>query len=505
VATVGSLAWQLLANSSGFSAGAGKALKDTRALRGELVSLKGIGGSLTTVMGGLGVAIGGAALLGGLKSMVSESLQSVDAMGDLSDRLGVATERLTGLGYAAQLNGSSAEALNDSLDTVSKTIGILNEKGGRNAKVLGAMGVDIAKLSQLAPDEMFLELADAMSKLGSAQERAALAGLLKLGPDMVNVLMQGRDALEANVAEAEALGVAYSRFDADKVKRMADAWDRTGAAMKGAANEAAIGFAPIFEGLAMAAQDALALPKLIGGRATSATQQGLPNIVGVRSKEERDRLFEQHGVAAAATEAADAAEGQQKLNDEMAKFIEQLQIQADTYGMSADAAELYEMRMRGATQADIEAAQSLIDQKEKIEADKKLREDTEKARERTAREQKELFDSLKTPADRFIDDFSKITDILGPDGFVNPDLFGRALDDLQKRIEDELGMEGPATAQSTGAIRAGSIEALRAQFSGNVPAKQLKESEKQTKEQEAMRGLLETISEKIQGLAEAPG
>jgi hypothetical protein len=450
--------------------------------------------------------MGGAAVLGGMASMVSESSEAIDNMADLSDRLGVATERLTGLGHAAALNGSSAEALNDALDTISKTIGTLNEKGGRNAKVLGQMGVDIAHLATLSPDEMFLELADAMSKLGTAQERAALAGFLKLGPEMVTVLMQGRDALESNVREAEELGIAYSRFDADKVKRMADAWDRTGAAMKGAANEAAIGFAPIFEGLALATQDALNIGKLIRG-GESATQQGLPRIVGLRSKEERDKLFEQRNAGAAAVKAVEAEEEQGKLNDKMLDFIERLQLQADTYGMASDAAQLYEMRMKGATQADLEAAQSLIDQKAKMEESKKLRDESAKAEKKNTDDLMRLADSIKTPAQEFMDDFSQILDIAGTKaGFENPDVIRGGLEDLASRIKDKLGAEGPVGNQSTAAIRAGSIEALRAQFSGGgIAQKQLKEAEKQTKEQESMRGLLETISDKIQGLAEAPG
>jgi hypothetical protein len=473
VPTVGSLAWALVADSTRFSAGTAAARKNVRGLHTELVSLKGVTSGLTSVMGALGLAVGAAGAANAMRSLWTESMATIDAAADLSDRLGVATETLTGLGYAASLNGSSAEALNESLDTVSKTIGTLNERGGRNVEVLARMGVDVAKLAELAPDQMFLELADAMAKLGSAQERAALAGFLKLGPEMVNVLSLGRAELEANIAAAEELGIAYSRFDAQKIKAANDAWERTGAAMKGAANEASIAFAPIFEGLAMAAQDALNIGKFIRGSGTSAVNAGLPRIVRPTTQAERDEEFEKRQEAAAAataaTEAAEAAAAAEELQRE-----EERRIQKEE------------------SQRAMEAKRSA--------------DEFERARTREADSLKRLGESTFTEAERFGKEFSDIIDIANTQaGFENPAVIQRAFEDLQDRIRSRMGGQEITGNQSTAAIRAGSIEALRAQFSGNVPQKQLKEAEKQTKELEIMSGLMETISEKIQGLAEAPG
>jgi hypothetical protein len=484
VATVGSLAWSLIANNQ-FGTGTRAAIRDTRMLRGELVSLKGVTSSLTTVMGGLGVAIGGAALLGGLKSMVSESMEAIEATGNLSDRLGVATERLSGLQHAAQLNGSSAEELNTALDTVSKTIGVLNERGGRNVKVLAGMGVDIKALAALSPDEMFLEIADAMKTLGSAQERAALAGILKLGPEMVNVLMEGRDALEANVREAEALGIAYSRVDAEAVKKANDAWDQAKASIKGVANEITISLAPAVEVYAAALHDAINAGKIIRGEQGFGDlfdQQQRKALVGVPAEKRRLQLLQ-----------------------EMVNKGKLTQEQAQAAGLQARPPTAEEKTRDAAKEAA--ALKKEIDSENKMreDADRKEREELARADAKRLKDQMDLADSIKTPAQRFIDEFSRITDVLGPEGFVNPALFRQAMEDLQSRVGAQVRTDGPAGAQSTAAIRAGSIDALRAQFSGNIPQKQLKEAEKQTKEQESMRGLLEDIRDKLNPLAEAPG
>lgn len=200
----------------------------------------------------------------------------------------------------------------------------------------------------------------------------------------------------------------------------------------------------------------------------------------------------------------EAAEAQDKLNESMQTFIDRLQLQADTYGMTSDAAQLYEMRLKGANQADLEYAQVLIDKKTRLDEATKLEKESARAEKEQAADLKRLSDSIKTPAQEFMDDFDRILGVAGTKaGAEAPDVIRGGLEDLAEQIRAKLGTEGPANQQSTAAIRAGSIEALRAQFpGGQVAAKQLKEAEKQTKEQESMHGLLETIADKIQGLGD---
>ena len=496
--TVGSLAWQLIANSLGFSTGTKAAVKDTRALRTELLTMRGVAGGLTTVMGGLGVAIGGAAIIGGFRQMISESSEAIDQMGSLSDRLGVATEKLTGLGHAAQLNGSSAESLNDALDTISKTVGTLNERGGRNVEVLHGMGVDIAKLSQLSPDEMFLELADAMESLGTAQERAALAGMLKLGPDMINVLSKGRDALEDNVREAEALGIAYSRVDAEKIKQANDAWAQAMASVKGLSNEITLSLAPAVEVYAAALHDVVNVGKVIRGEQDLGDlfKRNLDkDLVKLPNEEERFKLLQKGVKSGLYTPDQALAAGLPK---------EMLPKGAMTGDMNQEARDAAQEKLN-----DKILAMHLDREKKRQEELDRLRKEDEAARKKEIDARNELFESLKTPSEKFRDELSKLGTMFGAPGSelfeTNRVAAVRAFEDLQDRIRGQIGGGGPVGTQSTAAIRAGSIEALRAQHSGNIVAKQLKEAEKQTREQEAMRGLLETISDKIQGFAEAPG
>ena len=69
---------------------------------------------------GFGSAAFAAAAGGGLALLVKNSLETIDAAGKMSDRLGMATESLTALQYAARQSGATNDELNNSLRLMLK-------------------------------------------------------------------------------------------------------------------------------------------------------------------------------------------------------------------------------------------------------------------------------------------------------------------------------------------------------------------------------------------------
>jgi len=539
VPTVGSLAWSLIADNTRFAAGTAAARRNLRGLHTDLVSLKG---ALTGVAGAAGFAAITTGILGAGTAAAAFVKEGVRMSASL-EQLRVNLDVMTG-------SAETGKALLGEMVTLAKETPFSLEDVASSGKVLLAMGTaagDVTRRVKMLGDvaagtsqpvaelaQVFGEVQNAGRLMSNELRQFNMRGiplLSELSEMLGATKLEIRGMIEAGEITADMVEKAFERMTsaggrfADLMGKQAETltgkWEKFKDALSlsaaGAAGEAGT-TGTLSNFLSNALDEASkALTNASSGAELFQSQgaAGFTQAGQMRFAMEKINKMAADAVAlknaqAKPTMEPNAAEleamaNQEKLNAKMAEWVDGLQLQIDTYGMASDAAKLYEMRMRGATKADLEAAQALIDQKTKLEEDKRMTEETDKANADRAMKQKELFDSLATPAQKFIDEFVMIKDLLGPEGFVNPDLFGRAMEDLRSRVEAAIGMEGPAATQSTAAIRAGSIDALRAQFSGNIPQKQLKEAEKQTREQESMRGLLEDIRDKLNPLAEAPG
>lgn len=462
--TVGSLGWALFADSFGFTAGTNKARRGAKDLRGELGGLKTAVGNLNSVLGGLGITLTGAAIAGGLKSMIGGSMEAMDNMAKLSDRLGVTTESLTGLQHAASLAGVDGDQFASSLDKMTKTLGDLRTKGGEGVKTLAKFGLDVNSLSAMSPDQAFLKIADAVARIQSPMERATLATTLfgRQGQELLNTLMQGSEALREQVAEAEQLGISYSRVDAAKIEEANDAWDKMKSAVRGVANEIAIGLAPAIEDMANSLKDF----RMVGSQAA----KDMPWLFGLS---DLPKLVEP-------TDRAKTLAAHRDKEDRLAA-AEQDRIAAGSAAAAANIAPFKQPSM-DATFAAM-ARQREMDKR-----------NAERAAEDRARDVKDLEDSLRTPAEKLRDDAANLLSLFS-DSNMSPDTLRRAGDALAKQAD---ALDKPATAQSTAAVRAGSIEALRAQFTGkSVDEKNLEEQKKHT----AALGDLKTLLGQIRDTA----
>jgi hypothetical protein len=108
--------------------------------------------------------------------------EGIDELGDFAELEQVSVEALQEIGYAAQLNGSSLEALKGSVSGVNKTVGEAALGIGRGAQTFEKLGMSAknADGSIKSFDQVLEEVAGKMEGL-SRQEQIALAE--KLGID----------------------------------------------------------------------------------------------------------------------------------------------------------------------------------------------------------------------------------------------------------------------------------------------------------------------------------
>jgi len=239
MAVIGSLVLALKTKSKKFN----KGLKSARKRLGRFAS--------SVRASAIGIAkfgaVLGAAALAGLAFYVGKAFKAIDATAKLADRLNISTKALTGLQLAANLAGVENEVFNKGLEKMIRNIGETAKLGTGDAKdAFKALGLEVNALNSMSADQQFLTIADAISKMGTQSEKAAVAAKVfgRAGVQLLNVLTQNKKALQDVIKQNERLGGSFSRIDASKVEQANDALTRLGLSLKGLVNRIAIQVAP---------------------------------------------------------------------------------------------------------------------------------------------------------------------------------------------------------------------------------------------------------------------
>jgi hypothetical protein len=227
-------------STAAFTAGAKKAIASTKSL---VSSFKGLG----SVAGGLA----GGASAAGLAMMVKESIALGDETAELASKLGVSTEALTRLQYAAKLTGSNMEDVGGAIQKLNVNLG----KGGKGVDAaLASIGLTAEQLKAADPATAFAMIADGIKQIDSPADRAAtiMALMGKQGLTLTNTLASGGDAIKRFAAESDALGFTLDAKTADGISKTADGMDRMEAASTGMQRAVAVGLLPTIDGLTQA-------------------------------------------------------------------------------------------------------------------------------------------------------------------------------------------------------------------------------------------------------------
>ena len=160
-----------------------------------------------------------------LGTMVRDAANKLGDLKDASDAIGITTDAMQELTYAAQLSGVSADLLQTSLAKLSKNLGDAAMGGSAAKKALDTLGLSGASLAAMPLDKALGAVADKMSMIENPAQRAALATELfgKSGLAMVNMLADGSAGLNAMAIEAQNLGVVIDR---DVIANAAEAADK---------------------------------------------------------------------------------------------------------------------------------------------------------------------------------------------------------------------------------------------------------------------------------------
>ena len=142
----------------------------------------------------------------GVKNFVDSNLNALDEIKQLSAVTGEAADEIYKLGKVAEVNGSSSQAAQASIEGLSRVIGEAAAGIGRGAKSFEQYGLSAKKANGdiKTSSEMLGEISDKMKKMGEQEQIAMLA---KLGIDgsMIQVLRLGNDELREQIELADKL------------------------------------------------------------------------------------------------------------------------------------------------------------------------------------------------------------------------------------------------------------------------------------------------------------
>lgn len=180
-----------------------------------------------------------------VSSLVTSVNSSLDALVDLSARTGINAEALQSYGLAAKLAGVDTEQFGNAVQKLGVNIGKANP-GDAFDKNLKQIGLSVAELRTLAPEQQFSLIGQAISQLPSAAARAGAAVQIfgKQGAALAPLFRQGADSIDDLRKRADRLGAIVSEVQINNVAEMNDAFDLVSATVKGIVGQVIGNLAP---------------------------------------------------------------------------------------------------------------------------------------------------------------------------------------------------------------------------------------------------------------------
>jgi hypothetical protein len=204
--------------------------------------LEGVKGALELVAGAEALRMVG--------ELIKSTAEAADHAVKAAQKLGVTTDAIQELGYAATIADVGQEGLEIALGKLAKNLDEVAQKGeGPAADALRRLGISMSELKgkSLSDDlgviaEKFKAMPDGVAKTALAME---LFG--KAGKDMIPLLNEGKEGLAELRKEAEELGFVIDGETAKAFEKWNDDQRRVHAALVGLKNQAVAALLPVLQ------------------------------------------------------------------------------------------------------------------------------------------------------------------------------------------------------------------------------------------------------------------
>ena len=177
-------------------------------------------GLATTALKSMAAAVS----VGAIANAARQTLSWADDLGDLAQTLGVTTEKVQALQYAAVANGSSVEEVNQAMLRFTQAVGDAATAGGPLLERMQQLGINVrdANGQIMGMGELLPQVANAIANATTAQEKLSIATDFfgrQAAPSMVRLLGEGAQKLTELEAAALSAGAV---LDEETIKKAAE-------------------------------------------------------------------------------------------------------------------------------------------------------------------------------------------------------------------------------------------------------------------------------------------
>lgn len=240
--SAGSILIDIAANTARLAADLGKADKMFKS-SAERMSKQAdlIGKAIGSVTAGL--------TTGAFALWIKGAVDSADAAAKSAQMIGITTEALTGLQYAAGLSDVSTQTLNSSLLKFNKNIAAAANGTKAQAQAFADIGLSVkdANGNLKTADALLLEVSDKFAGYQDGAQKSALAQELfgKSGAKMIPLLNGGAASINELTAQAERFGLVVSSETAKAAEQFNDSLTVMGSMNEGIAMQIAGDMLPV--------------------------------------------------------------------------------------------------------------------------------------------------------------------------------------------------------------------------------------------------------------------
>ena len=216
---------------------------------------KGLSGAEASLARFAKVGVASAAAVGAaMVALTKKSMENIDVLAKQARSLGLTTAAFQRMTMVAGEAGVESGKLSSMLGLMQRNIVELSNGTQAQVDSFNALGVSLADLQGLSPNEQFARIAASLDAISDPAEKTALSMEVfgRAGRDAINMLSDYSGKAAEAAKFQNDFGIAVSQVTSDNVEAANDAVGRLGMIMEGFGNTMAGIVAPSIEGAANA-------------------------------------------------------------------------------------------------------------------------------------------------------------------------------------------------------------------------------------------------------------
>ncbi len=163
-----------------------------------------------------------------LAGAVNSFVQLGDTISKTSQRIGIGTDSLSGLKFAAEQCGADFQTLTDGIKAFQNTLGAANMGDERALNKFSKVGLNAKSFAGLGNEEQLMKVADYIKNIGdkAEQTRVSIALFGDAGFKLLPFFQEGSAGIKKLIEEGKDIGAVMGEESVESAVEMADAMNR---------------------------------------------------------------------------------------------------------------------------------------------------------------------------------------------------------------------------------------------------------------------------------------